>query len=206
MSNGGGKRTMYFVDGENLVMRYQAMAANGQEPKENVIHEPDVFVWRDGVIGLSSARRPFDDIIRVTYYASCVGSDEDIAKVRQSIKKLTYRFRAGMPTVAGTDTATIYPRVFKKPKKAMKSRAVDINITIDILRHTFDDSVDRITLISGDGDFIPLAEEVMRKGKLFTVMALSSGLNPNIPDSVDDFYCLDSEFFQRRKQPQEATP
>ena len=184
---------MYFVDGENLVQRYQAMVADGREPLANVNHEPNVYVWREGVTGLSD--RSFEEIIRVTYYASCVGDDDRLHAVSESIKQLRYRFRAGMPSVADTDQGTICPCVFKKDQQSRKTRAVDINITIDILRHTFDDSVDRVALISGDGDFIPLAKEVMRKGKLFTVMAFSSGLNTDIRKSVDDFYCLDSHFF-----------
>ena len=36
---------MVFVDGENLVMRYQDMLAKGCVPKPGVLHEEDVIAW-----------------------------------------------------------------------------------------------------------------------------------------------------------------
>jgi hypothetical protein len=43
------QKAFLFVDGENLVMRYQAMVQNGKRPKRGVVHIPDVFVWHPGI-------------------------------------------------------------------------------------------------------------------------------------------------------------
>jgi len=90
----------------------------------------------------------------------------------------------------------IFPKVFRKAKRSAKSKGVDINLTIDMLNHAYHDDFDLAYLISGDGDFIPLIETVMRLGKRVYVLALSSGLNPQIPVSVDEFECIDSKLFK----------
>jgi uncharacterized LabA/DUF88 family protein len=50
-------------------------------------------------------------------------------------------------------------------------------------------------LLAGDGDYIPLIEEVKRSGKLCYISAFSSGLNKKLIDISDKFYCLDHTMF-----------
>ena len=52
-----------------------------------------------------------------------------------------------------------------------------------------------VTVISGDGDYIPVYEEVMRQGKQVSVGALTLGLNPRIPSRVDYFEYLDDRLY-----------
>lgn len=61
-------KTFIFADGENLVMRYQAMLAQGHRPKKGIKHIPDVFVWHPGITTWSVM-----DLQRVTYYSSATG-------------------------------------------------------------------------------------------------------------------------------------
>jgi uncharacterized LabA/DUF88 family protein len=63
-------------------------------------------------------------------------------------------------------------------------------MTIDILSNTYRNNVDTIFLISGDGDYIPIVEEVMRYGKKVYVAALSSGLNRRLRIVPDMFMSL----------------
>ena len=58
-------------------------------------------------------------------------------------------------------------------------------------------NVDALYLVSGDGDFIPLIQAVMRKGMQVNLLALSDGLNPQLPISVDEFECIDFLLFQK---------
>lgn len=178
-------RTMCFIDGENLVFRYQDMVKAGRKPNSSVIHIPDVFAWH---IHLRS-----DDkgVIRVNYYTSAVGTDEKIDKLRDEIGK-------HVVTPAGHGRR-ICAHVFKKRKSSNKAKLVDISLTIDALRQVYGDHVDTLFLFSGDADFVPLVKEIMRNGKQVVIGALSSGLSPEMRRIGDQFVDLDDWFFEHVK-------
>jgi uncharacterized LabA/DUF88 family protein len=190
------ERVVFFVDGENLVCRYQDML-RAYEPHANVIHEPDVYVWNPQII----QRRTPQDIHRVIYYTSAVAADETIKNFIDAIKRFPYTYcvrehvESGLTRPIQRD-GHVFPRVFKKARKEQKVRAVDINIAVDMLSYASLSNVDAVCLISGDGDFIPLIEAVLRKGKRVYVSALSSGLNPELPRHVDEYTCLDERLFR----------
>ena len=180
-------RSILFVDGENLVFRYQDMVASGRTPAQKVIHIPDVFVWHPDVLswhGLGS-------VFRVAYYTSVVGDDQRVSDMSKAIAANTF----SSPTDLGGTNGQLVPVVFKKPARSQKSRNVDIQIVIDVMRYAFTDEVDRVYIASGDGDYIPLLTEVMPRGKQVEVLAFSSGLNDRLPYSVDRFELLDTPFF-----------
>lgn len=181
-------RSILFVDGENLVMRYQEMLAAGKQPDEPIIHVPDVFVWHPGFMRWND----LNSVIRVSYYTSVVGDDQRVAEVKKIIAGQTYM----SPTDNGAVNGQLIPVVFKKPSRSQKTRNVDIQIVIDVMRYAFTDEIDRVYIASGDGDYLPLLAEVMRRGKQVEVFAFSSGLNPVLPYSVDRFSLLDTPFFK----------
>jgi uncharacterized LabA/DUF88 family protein len=67
----------------------------------------------------------------------------------------------------------------------------------DILTHVHRDHVDRVLFISGDGDYLPLIDEVIHSGKNVDVAALSSGLNTELRRRADHFIDLDHRFFEQ---------
>jgi uncharacterized LabA/DUF88 family protein len=178
---------MVFVDGENLVMRYQAMLALGYESTDSVIHEPGFFVWHPKI-----STNTLLNIVRVLYYTSVVGDENKITEAKKRIAQVNYQFDA----YSFQGSAQIYPCVFKKLAQSKKTRSVDINIVIDIMRYAYSDAIDQIYLISGDGDYLTLIHEVMRRGKQVMVGALSSGLNHALVHNVDEFVDLDNFFFK----------
>lgn len=178
------------MDGENLVMRYQDMVAAGRTPDGHVVHIPDVLVWHPSLIRSLDLR----SIFRVSYFTSVVGDDSRVADIRRAIAANTFT----SSTDNGAVNGQIVPVVFKKPSRSQKTRNVDIQVVIDVMRYAFTDEVDRVYLASGDGDYLPLLTEVMRRGKQVEVLAFSSGLNPLIPCSVDCFSCLDEVFFKNQ--------
>lgn len=183
-------KTFIFVDGENLVMRYQAMMAQGRKPKKEVRHIQDTFVWSPSVTTWSCM-----DIQRVTYYTSATGDPPRIAALRAEIASTAYSFTheyGGAPEA----TAQIVPRIFHKAGQSRKSRNVDINIVIDMIRASFQNATELLVLLSGDGDYLPLIDESMRQGKPVWVCAFSSGLNESLVSSVDCFQSLDEFFFE----------
>lgn len=182
------RRTMIFIDGENITQRYQQMLTEGRTPLSDVVHVKDAFVWIDSI----TAEPHVHDLIRCGYYTTHVG---DEAELSRKLAKIRYLYTDAQHEVG---SGYVVPYVFKKAKQSQKTASVDINITIDILRCTYINAVDDIWLLSGDGDYIPLIKEVMRQGKSMFVGAFSSGLNKDISTVVDEFRNLDSVFFERQ--------
>lgn len=177
-------RTMCFIDGENLVFRYQDMCKEGAKPNlQSIAHIPDVFIWHPDLNANTA------NVIRVNYYTSAVGTDERIDEIRDEIGNR-------LISVAGCGRR-VCPHVFKKLKASNKAKVVDINLTIDVLRHVYRDQVDCVFLFSGDGDFVPLVKEIMRNGKQVVIGALSSGLSPEMRRIGDQFIDIDKWFFLR---------
>lgn len=207
------RRLMIFVDGENLVFRYQHMIGHKERPRiprEDVLHKRDVYVWVNNFY----LNEQLHEIIRATYYTSAFGDDLKIKEAKDDIRNLNFSKHRNL-TLPNRFT----PHVFKKKKKnskkeknienkkdgentcncdslyIVKSKGVDIQLTVDILNHVHSDNVDTVLLFSGDGDFIPVMTEVQRCGKQFWVYAFSKGLNPEIEPIADKFICIDNLFF-----------
>jgi uncharacterized LabA/DUF88 family protein len=180
---------MVFADGENLVNRYQAMVSDGYVPRDDMYHEKDVAVWTPGFTHLANDH----EIIRVTYYTYVVGSLERIDSVNESIKQL--RFSKHM---SSTLRDKVTPCVFKKNSKSRKAKGVDIQICIDVLNHVHRNNVDAILLLSGDGDYEPLIDDVLRSGVQVYLSAYESGLNHRLKYKVDRFYELGGTTWKNR--------
>jgi len=199
------ERVMFFIDGENLVLRYQDMLEQEYQPLNKIKHEKDVYVWHKDVI-----RANVGNIIRVNYYTSAQATEDKILSLSEDIKKIEYLYQ-GPPVGGGGGIygggihhenfkGHIVPHIFKKKKKSVKSRIVDISITIDMLHYASLQMLDAVYLISCDGDYIPLIKEVMRRGVKVHLMALSIGLNPKLPISGDEFECIDSRLLKEIKK------
>lgn len=186
-------KTFIFVDGENLVMRYQAMVAAGAKPTKQVIHIPDVFVWHPGVTTWSCM-----DVQRATYYPTATGDQKRISDLRSKIASVTVEFFHDTDSDVPQGEMQLVPRIFHKDSKSRKTQNVDINIVIDVMRASHLRNADLLLLLSGDGDYLPVVEEAMRLGKQVWMCAFSSGLNDALCSSVDLFESLDDIFFQQR--------
>ncbi|MDP3297084.1 MAG: NYN domain-containing protein [Thermodesulfovibrionia bacterium] len=184
-------KTIIFADGENLVMRYQAMIAAGAKPHKKIHHIPDSFVWHPDITTWSCF-----ELIRVWYYTSVIGDINKIQDIENQIGNIDYDYHYDPDSTIPKATAQIVPRVYKKSSKSQKTRNVDINIIIDVMRHSYSRDIDLIYILSGDGDYLPLINEAMKQGKRVFVSAFSSGLNKQLSYSVDTFTLLDELFFK----------
>jgi len=83
---------MVFIDGENLVARFQAMIDAGRVRDDAVAYQKDVFVWARGCL-----RRYVDgyDVIRVTYYTSVLGDESRIDEIERFIGGQEYVLHGG---------------------------------------------------------------------------------------------------------------
>lgn len=183
-------RSILFVDGENLTMRYQEMVASGRNPRDGVAHKPHTYVWSDKL-----TYKPHDglpNLVRVHYYTSVVGDSNLVEDIQREMAAITF----ASPGSGQHHKGQLVPLVFKKDKKSKKTRNVDLQIIVDVMRYAFTDAVDRVYLATGDGDFIPLISEVMRRGKQVELLAFSSGLSPLLRSRVDRLHIIDDIFFK----------
>lgn len=135
----GVPRTIAFADGENLVARYQALLAGGAKASKEVIHEKDFMVWHPSV-----SKWSMFDFIRFNYYATTTGDQDKIRQRRDLISHIDYEFHHVHDDDTPAGTAALVPKVFHKPSKGIKSRNVDLQISIDMLRAAHLSSVDAL--------------------------------------------------------------
>lgn len=184
-------RMMVFVDGENLVARFQAMTESGRMPLADVKHKRDTYVW-----SIPTVQPGLNVVSRATYYTYAVGSGNVVDEVATELQSLRFQ----QYTVCGENftsqlVQTLYPRVFSKPKNR-SGKGVDIQMTVDVLTNVYQNNLDTVYLVSGDGDYAPLIQEAQRMGKHVVVAALTSGLNPRLRLIADSFFNLDNAYFE----------
>ena len=174
---------MMFIDGENFTIRAQKIAAaKGVELTEGENYMRDVFVWMPGIRAtqaLTSGHLKLQpNAIRSHYYTSVMGDEARYSDVREKLRNLGFS-----------------PEVFKKKKKEEKAKGVDIALTKDMLTNAFLNNYDVAVLIAGDGDYVPLVEEVKRLGKVvYLSFFKDEGLSQELR-LVSDFYFEMEPFF-----------
>jgi uncharacterized LabA/DUF88 family protein len=179
------QRYMFFIDGENLVFRYQDMIKDGFIPVNDNKHVLDTYIW-SARIDIPRTRET--QIIREYYYTSVYGDEVKLQAIASELKKLN------IPRPQNS-ASSLYPVLFKKHRKNDKAKCVDIQLTVDILSHVYQNNLDTICLFSGDGDFAPVLEEAIKYGKRVYIGALSNGLSPKLKGLADEFINLDAYLF-----------
>ncbi len=183
------ERTIVLVDGENLVNRFESLKNTGMIPKDDVVYQQGAFVWHEEVCHVCAL-----DILRVSYYSTFVGDDNALEELCEFISAVNFSYSTSFDS---TGSGTVNPHIFKKTKKSTKAKSVDISITIDALRHSYNRDIQRIIICSGDGDYQPLIKEIMRQGVIAHVAAFSDGCHPKMKYIADDFTNLDDIFFKK---------
>ena len=188
-------RWMMFVDGENFSMRGRdSLHLLGLEPKSGRFFERDVFLWihrvepRQLFPPLHQARLE-NFALRWHYYSAVQGDSARLDDVRDRL------------LARGFD-----PHVFKKIA-GTKSKGVDITLARDFLGHAHKDTYDAAVLVAGDGDYVPLVEEVKRLGKQVFVLFFEKeglGLSAELRRSADRFFPFDDLFGEFWKEMRET--
>jgi NYN domain len=184
---GGGtdrRRWMLFVDGENLTARAQQVARSASVGlSEGPYYSRDVCVWFPdwpATRGMEVDRESIPlqpNSVRAYYYTSVVGDEKQIKSVKEALFELRFT-----------------PKVFKRTK-TRRSKAVDISLATDMLGHAYRGDYDVAVLFAGDGDYVPLVEEVKRLGKNVRVAFFEeSGLSDDLRLAADTVMYPD-EFF-----------
>lgn len=186
---------LIFVDGENLVHRYQSMLKAGRKPAAENIHIPDCFIWNEKIL-----HDHLWNLKRVSYYTSVVGDDSVVRDIRERIAATTFSCSPDVElngSMSGTlHTGQIVPFVRKRASKSKKESICDIAIAVDVMRACYRNHAEIIWIFSGDGDFISLFNEVIHSGKTAYASAVSSGFNDEIRFVVDEFLPIDKYLFE----------
>lgn len=193
-------KMMAFIDGENLVFRYQDMIKAGRKADDRVKHRQDDYAW------ISSAIWPgLHVILRATYYTYCTGDEKAVKTVAEELRTFQFQqYNVPGQMAPSRLVRSLTPQVFWKPK-GRPGKGVDIQMTVDILTNVYQNNLDTVFLLSGDGDFGPVVAECKRMGKQVFVSALSSGLSPALRLSADYFMDLDGHFFKPPASPPNAS-
>jgi uncharacterized LabA/DUF88 family protein len=186
---------MMFVDGENFLIRGLAVAkAFNLEVLASDYYQPDAFLWVPGnnpchaFTGDSRELLLQPQSVRSHYYTSLAGDEPSMFRARRALRKLDFD-----------------PHVFKRQKKEEKSKGVDITLTRDVLSHAFMNNYDAAVLVSGDGDFVPLVEEVKRLGKVVFCCFFDhavGGLNLELKITCDAFIDMTQYFVEELRKRQ----
>src|SRR5436309_2979919 len=78
-------RSMSFVDGENLVFRFQDMLDQGRKQNPSIQYRKDVYVWHQHMTG-DYFKGQF---VRANYYTHVAGPPEMVDTVRDELGKIT---------------------------------------------------------------------------------------------------------------------
>ncbi len=173
-----GARTMVFVDGENLAIRYgNTLNQLGATPKVGVSHRPNIAVWSQQLspnsMNLSGTR-----VIRKHYYTSVQGDDRTVQDTAEWLKEQGFEA----------------PRVFKK-NKVKGSKQVDISLATDMLLHASRKHYQIAVLVAGDEDYVPLVRAVKAEGARVYIWFLRDGLSPQLRYESDYFVDLQDFLF-----------
>ena len=167
-------KTMVFVDGENLAIRYgDELKRQGKLPIPQMRYMENVYVWSQRFHNLLVQQcKP----IRTYYYTSVQGDSVKIDTVIDDLRAMKVE----------------HPSVFQK-KKGSGSKQVDISLATDMLVHASHRNYETAVLVAGDEDYVPLVRAVENEGRRVVVWFLDNGLSPKLKQAAD-FYADLSEF------------
>ena len=186
---------MAFVDGENLTIRGQKVreAAGDGEFERGAWWEPDVFLWfprtqlkqlRPGGTAReqTDGSRAFaewgialqENPTRAHYYTSANGDAERLDSISESLWALGFE-----------------PNVFKKTRRNEKAKGVDIALTTAMVSHAHLENYEAAILVAGDRDYLPLVEEVKRRGKHVTIAFFNDWIHRDLRRAADGYISLD---------------
>jgi uncharacterized LabA/DUF88 family protein len=124
-----------------------------------------------------------------------VGNDETVLEAANEVRGLQFaQYNPPGHYLSPRLGDTLYPKILRKLKSARNPKGIDIQLSVDVLSNTYQNNLDVVYLIAGDGDYAPLIAECQRQGKQVFVAALSSGLNPSLKVVADRFIDLDNYF------------
>lgn len=189
-------RWMFFVDGENFTIRAEEHArAHGLRiTAPDCSHLPGVYLWSLLFTATAWPATVFPNLQelgrRAHYYTSVKADHVEIDRIRAALHRMDFK-----------------PTVIKRASGTRKAKAVDISLATDMLSNAFHDNYDAAVLLSGDGDFCPVVEEIQRLGKVVYVMTMGiAGVSNELLLASDAYRDISKEFFRLWDEEQKPGP
>lgn len=152
---------------------------------------PQAIVWhsiREGGFGHSVEW----DVARVLYY-DAEPDGEDPTKVSVADQQLQKYF-ARVEALPDTECRFGYIRG-RPSRKGRQQKAVDVQLTVDLLVRAFDRLCDLAVLIAGDADYVPLVHEAKRRGVQVIVAGFDDGsINELLETEADRCFRFPQDF------------
>lgn len=167
------ERVQVFIDGANL---YEAM--NDEIPGHTIDYHK---------LGLKLVGNR--KIIRINYYISELNPEwDDGAKNQQ-------RFLAAVKHLPFVTVRT-RPLRYSANKQKKWEKGIDILIATDMLTGAYLNGYDTVMLVSGDGDFAPVLDEIKKMGKRVENAFFLQGRADALVGSCDVFVSLNKEMLK----------
>lgn len=174
------EKVQVFIDQSNLYKSIQ------NEYADNIIK------YQKLALKLSAGRR----LVRINIYISTLNPEyePESSKAQQSF---IYNIQ-GLPLVTVKTRPLRYTN-----KKRDREKGIDILLATDMLQQAYVNGYDTMILISGDGDYAPVFEEVKKRGKRVENAFLKAGRSNALRTASDIFIDLDKDVLSDclRKKP-----
>lgn len=168
-------RTMVFIDGENLALRYAWL--RHERPSlpapDHVLFKKDVFVWTRFLLNVCVT----NNVIRKYCFTSMAGDNDKRIEAAFDLKEL------------GIEAPMVFPKDKKKG-----SKQVDISLATEVMAQVVRKNINAIVLVAGDEDYVPLVEAVKREGAKVIVWFLENGLSWKLKMAADHYCDLQESF------------
>lgn len=164
-----GERVAVFIDGANLYATTKAL-------QFDIDYKKMLHVLRNNV-----------ELVTINYYTAMI-EDQEYSSIRPLIDWLDYN---------GYQVRTKPVKEFTDAQGRRKIKGnMDVNIAVDMMALAQKGRIDHMILITGDGDFTPLVQEVQRNGVRVSVASTIKTQPPMIADdlrrSADRFLDIDN--------------
>lgn len=163
------ERIIAYVDGTNFCAEIAKGSPARIRGRRSGNFHRGYFALAQEVIDTYISRNGKPRLIRRCWFSSYVGNEEVEESLRSGLRE--YRF-----------SPTLFKRQAKNPEKG-----VDVALATSMLSDAYRRNIEIALLIAGDGDYIPLVEEVKRCGVVVAVAFLDGSCSPGLKHASDAF-------------------
>lgn len=181
--------TYLFIDGGHL-RKYYAEAVRE-------------WFQGEGDINFGAIKRHAGEALRLFYYDCIDDREGENEPERERIKQTNQEWLNSIREVAG---AHVRLGSTTGRAKNRRQKGVDILLAIDMMNHTIRRNMKRAMLLTGDGDFTPLVENLVQMGMFVEVLGdqahfsreLRKSADTSHPLSFNDYFKFSSTALQER--------
>ena len=174
-----------FIDGGYLrteaAERWNTHNVNPRNLATRLVGHPAVQSW-----AADSTTRHNALLGRVTYYDALPDEDQENGEATD--------LQAYWRTIELLSDVHLGFGALRGLGRRVRQKGVDTLIAVDMLVGAFSGIFDMAVLVSGDADFIPVVEEVHRRGVMVAVAGVSTSVSPDLRRVADRYIELDSQW------------